>query len=323
MSSKIIYERFLWFHNQVKSDRYPNSRNLAETFELSQKTAQRDIEFIRDRMRAPLVYVPDKRGYAYADKAYELPGIWITGEELAGLFIASRLASTIPDRGLKSSFRSFLQQVVSFCTLDTPFSLDELTERISVKNIEYARVDAAIFQKIVDALFYKKALKIEYYSPHKDEATQRVIFPLHLLQYMGSWHVISHCLLRGELRDFALSRIRAIKPALERSKPEFPSDSIKEYIRKNFGLISKGTRIEVCLKFLPDIVPWISEQIWHPEQKQVAYPDGSLCLTFTVADLREVKREVLKYGAQVEVLSPAALRDEVRAEIEKMAGIYR
>jgi predicted DNA-binding transcriptional regulator YafY len=55
MAAKIIYERFLWFHNQVKSEKYPNSRNLAEKFELSQKTAQRDIEFLRDRMRAPCI----------------------------------------------------------------------------------------------------------------------------------------------------------------------------------------------------------------------------------------------------------------------------
>ena len=120
MPSKTVYERFLWFHNQVKAERFPNARILAEKFELSQKTAQRDIEFMRDRMRAPLVYLPAKRGYAYEEQAYELPGIWITGEELAALFIASRLASTIPDKRLKSSFKSFLQQVVSFPNTNKP-----------------------------------------------------------------------------------------------------------------------------------------------------------------------------------------------------------
>jgi predicted DNA-binding transcriptional regulator YafY len=64
MPAKIVYERFLWFHNQVKAEKYPNSRILAERFELSQKTAQRDIEFMRDRLKAPLVYVPNKRSYA-------------------------------------------------------------------------------------------------------------------------------------------------------------------------------------------------------------------------------------------------------------------
>jgi len=158
MPAKSVYERFLWFHHEVKSEKYPNSRILAEKFELSQKTAQRDIEFMRDRLRAPLVYLADKRGYAY--------------------------------------------------------------------------------------------------------------------------------------------------------------------IRKNFGLLSQDVCIEVCLKFSPDIVPYVSEQIWHPEQKQRSDADGNLCLTFNVADFREVKREILKYGSGVEVLSPAALRDEVRREIEKMLKIY-
>lgn len=217
-----LYERFLWFHKQVKAEKYPNARVLAEKFEISPKTAQRDIEFIRDRLYAPLVYMPDRRGYAYEEKTYELPAIWITEEELAALFIASRLASTIPDRSLKSSFKSFLEQIVSFCTLDTPFSLDELSERISVKNIEYARVGEATFQKVVNAVFYQKALEISYYSPRKDEVTKRIIFPLHLLQYMGSWHVISHCSLRNELRDFALSRIpmRMYRTSVGGSMPE-------------------------------------------------------------------------------------------------------
>ena len=70
-------------------------------------------------------------------------------------------------------------------------------------------------------------------------------------------------------------------------------------------------------------MPWVSEQIWHAEQEQTLYPDGSLCLTFPVADLREVKREILKFGSQVEVLYPEALRKEVKTEIDRMKKIYR
>lgn len=147
MPAKIIYERFLWFHKQVKAERYPNAGILAQKFELSNKTAQRDIAFIRARLNAPLVYMPDKKGNAYEEKSYDLPGIWINGDELAALLIASRLASALPDKRLKSSFKSFLEQILSFRTLNTPFSIDELSEIISVKNIEYARVGGSIFSK--------------------------------------------------------------------------------------------------------------------------------------------------------------------------------
>ena len=323
MSSKVIYERFLWFNDQVKAKKYPNSRTLAERFELSPKTAQRDIEFIRDRLSAPLLYVPGKRGYAYEDDTYELPGIWINEEELSALLISSRLASTIPDKKLKSSLISFLKQIVSLYSLGSPISINELGERVSVKNIEYSRIHEKTFQTVVDALFYKKPFKVSYYSPHKNEYTERHILPLHLLQYMGSWHVIAHCTLRDEMRDFALSRIRSIEPSSLNINPQIPVASIKEYIRKNFGLLSSETTAEVCLKFAPDSAHWVSEQIWHAGQELIKNADGSLCLKFPVADFREIKREVLKYGSQVEVLYPEELREEVKKEIAEMEKVYR
>lgn len=322
MPSKVIYERFWWFHNQVKDGKYPNATKLAQWFELSVKTAQRDIEFIRDRLNAPLVYLPEKKGYTYEEKSYELPGIWIKEDELLGLLILSRLASGIPDNRLKTYLTSFHKQFVSLHSLSTPFALEELIQKVSVKNIEYSRVRNTIFQKVVDALFYTKPLTIIYYSPHKDEISQRDILPLHLLQYMGNWHIIAYCSLRDELRDFALSRIQSVIPSTKNINPDISSGFIKEYMRRNFGLLSSEISIEVCLKFSPDIVPWVSEQVWHSEQKQTRHSDGSLCLTFPVADLKEIKREVLKYGSHVEVLSPQQLRVELKKEIEKMKKIY-
>jgi len=94
-------------------------------------------------------------------------------------------------------------------------------------------------------------------------------------------------------------------------------------MRRNFGLISGKVSFEVCLKFSPEVTPWVSEQVWHSKQEQINNSDGSLCITFPVADLREIKREVLKYGSQVEVLSPVSLRAEVKKEIKKMKKIYR
>ncbi|MDY7030946.1 MAG: WYL domain-containing protein [Thermodesulfobacteriota bacterium] len=89
--------------------------------------------------------------------------------------------------------------------------------------------------------------------------------------------------------------------------------------RLAFELRRKGLTV---LKFSPDIAPWVSEQIWHPDQRRIRCPDGSLCLTFPVAGFKEIKRQVLKYGSQVEVLSPQELRDEVKKEIEKMEAYF-
>ncbi len=81
--------------------------------------------------------------------------------------------------------------------------------------------------------------------------------------------------------------------------------------------------IMVCLKFHPRVSDWVSEQVWHPGQESSRDKDGSVILRFPVADFREITREVLKYGSEVEVLSPEALREEIRKEIKSMNKIYR
>ena len=323
MPSKVTFERFLWFHHQVRKGRYPNAAALAERFEIAGKTAQRDIEFMRDRLFAPLVYVHARRGYRYEDSSYDLPGFWLSEEELTSLLLSFRLASAVPDSRLKGLLKSFLNQILSQHSHGSGLSLESLSEKISVKNIEYSRTGDKVFQQVLDALIHARPLKIEYYSPHQDETTSRDILPLHLLSYMGTWHAVAHCNLRAELRDFTLSRIRSISPSDVHIDAQVSADAVRDYIRRNFGIMKGEAASEVCLRFSPAVAPWVAEQVWHPDQQAVPEPGGSIRLSFPVADFREVRREVLKYGSQVEVISPDGLRDELRHEIEKMTALYR
>ncbi len=322
MSSKIIYQRFLWFHNKIKEEKYPNTRTLAENFEITRKTAQRDIEFMRDRMDAPFIYVHEHRGYAYEDNTYELPGFWLGKEALTSLLLAYRLASTVPDIAIKTSLRSFLEQLLTKLSQSKTISIKDLSNKVSVRNIEYSRTSEKIYHAMLEALLSSKPVQIEYHSPHNSETTTRDILPLHLLHYMGTWHIIAHCTLKNELRDFVLSRIKTIAPCTKNITSRFSAEQVREYIRQTFGIFHGKEKAEVCLRFSPDIATWIAEQAWHPVQKMRTEKDGRLCLTIPVADFREIKREILKYGSQVEVLSPKVLRTEIKKEIEKMKNIY-
>jgi predicted DNA-binding transcriptional regulator YafY len=166
-------------------------------------------------------------------------------------------------------------------------------------------------------------IRISYYTPHKHELTERTIQPLHLLCYMGSWHLVAFCALKSGLRDFALSRIRKIEVLAEPIKLPRPLPPIKDYIRMNFGVMTGEESVEVCLKFAPEVSSWISEQVWFSGQEVVVNQDGSICLKFPVADFGEIRKEVLKYGASVEVLSPKELRHQIKDEITRMEAIYR
>lgn len=323
MSMQISYERFLWFDERVKAHAYPNAAKLAERFEISTKTAQRAIEFMRDRLAAPLEYVPAERGYHYTDDAYELPGSWIGAEELTALLVAYRLASTIPDKKLKRSCAEILKRILARHGVGDAISMEDLEEKVSVKNIAYSRANGRVFHQVLEHLLHSRPLAIEYYSPHQDKSTRRDILPLHLLHYMGTWHIIAHCGLKNDLRDFVVSRIKSLKTTEHELAPAISAGQVKAYIRRHFGIMHSPTTTTVRLRFSPTCAPWVAEQVWHPTQELDREPDGALILTFPVADFREIKREVLKHGAQAEVLSPESLRQEVKDEIRKMAKLYQ
>lgn len=323
MAGKLAYERYYWFHNQIRNNKYPNSRHLADRFEISQKSAQRDIEFMRDRIAAPLEYSYTSKGYYYTDQGFELPPIWLNEEELVAFILAKRLAAAIPNRYLKDSLNTFISKFSSMLSNKIGFSLDDIQDKISLKNIEYFAVDENLFRKIISALFVGRSLEIQYYSPYKNEMTRRKIIPLHLLDYMGNWHLVSFCTLRNQIRDFALSRIKECNYINEKISLPLQIPQLKRYLRKNFGIFHGGKGFEVSLRFSHNVSMIVREQIWHKRQKIRTLKDGSIILNLPVANITEIKREVIKYGREVEALKPLRLRKAIKEEIKKMRKIYQ
>lgn len=322
MAKKLSYERYAWFHGRVKAGAFPNAARLAEEFELSCKQAQRDVAFMKDRLGAPLLYHAGQRGFFYEDGNYELPPLWLKEEELRAFCLALRLSAAIPDRELKESLHRLLEKFLSLRSADAPPAIRKMEEKVSVKNVAYYRVPEPVFHAVVGALFGDRVLKITYHTPHKNETTERVIRPLHLLCYMGNWHLVAFCSLRGEIRDFALSRIRSVQISPTSLALPAGLPSLKAYLRRNFGVMTGGRSTEVVLRFSPGVSPWVAEQEWHEAQEVSVGKDGSLRLRFPVSGFGEVAREILKFGAGVEVLEPRELRETIAEEIRRMSGLY-
>lgn len=78
----------------------------------------------------------------------------------------------------------------------------------------------------------------------------------------------------------------------------------------------------MALHFTPYRARWLRDELWHPEQEMEERPDGSLVMCFPVTDFREVKLRILQYGADVKVVEPIELREEIEAEIGRMVELY-
>ena len=99
----------------------------------------------------------------------------------------------------------------------------------------------------------------------------------------------------------------------------YPDSEWVPLLETAFGIFQAQSTQPVTLRFNPFRARWIREQVWHPDQNVIENPGGTLDLTIPVADFREIKMWILSFGADVTVLAPEALRNEVADEVRKMA----
>ena len=84
--------RVLWVDHEIRANRYPNSTTIADHYEISTKTAQRTIDFMRDQMRMPIGYSAEHRGWYYTEPVYSPPAVEMIEGELVAILLAEKLA---------------------------------------------------------------------------------------------------------------------------------------------------------------------------------------------------------------------------------------
>ena len=73
-------KRIQWLHKRIADMRYPNASRLSERFGISHRQAQRDVDYLRNTLNAPLVYNAEHRGFYYAEE-FSLPTYTTTANE--------------------------------------------------------------------------------------------------------------------------------------------------------------------------------------------------------------------------------------------------
>jgi len=321
MGKKTVYERFIWFDKRARSGRYPNASSLAERFEISRRTAQRDIEFMRDRLAAPLAYDASRKGYSYEDQTFTLPSIFLSTDEISSLLIARKVLRDISGGNLGRKLSDIIRKLTA-CLDDYHEGGLDMDGIISLQHIEYLPAEKAVFRTVLEGCIKRKRLLLAYGARAIEDEEKRRVDPYHVFNYKGTWHLLAYCHKRRGIRDFVLARIFSV--ALTDEQFERPKDfDPDEYFRTSFGLYRGGRRYRVRLKFISGSEYWVSGRVWHEDQEVRVQKDGSILLTFTATGLTEVKSVVMKYGSLVEVISPKVLREMVREEAAKTARLYR
>ncbi len=321
--NKTILNRLAFIDRRIREGmargKLVNCGELAEEYEVSRKSINRDITFLQDQFDAPISYDASIRGYYYRESNWRLPALPLCESDLFAIAIARQgLAqyenTPVHDR-LLAVFRKLEDSLPEKISVDPAW----VGDRISVVPDRLAPLDPGVWSRVSDALQRRRRISFRYRKPGGEDES-RWVDPLHLTGYRGEWYLIAFCLDRDGIRIFALSRVAAVK--LSRTVAVDHDFDYHLYMKDSFGIFRGSTIEQVRLRFGAKQAPYVRERHWHETQELVENSDGSVDLIFVVNHLGELGRWILSWGGGVEVLAPESLRRMVRDELEQARGLY-
>ena len=317
-------ERLYHLHNILSQRRTPISRqDLMERLECSQATFYRLVAELRDYLGAPLEQDEDNRGFYYDrsyDQPFELPGIWISPAELQALLTARQVLGNVQPGLLEGELES-LQGRISSLLQQKGVDAEEGQSRIHIQQVAGRAVPNHLFQDVMGALIGRQRLHIKYHGRRKDDISERDISPQRLTQYRNSWYLDAWCHKAKGLRSFSLERISDQK-LLDEAVREISDKVLTGHYDSAYGIFSGPANNIAVLKFTAEMSRWIAEEQWHPDQKGSFDGAGAWTLELPFSSARELVMDILRYGPEVEVVSPDFLRDAVAESARQAAALY-
>ena len=293
--------------------------SLPEDFSCHPRTVRRDLE----ALEAAYIPLVTERGngrtrWRLMDGYRQVLPLTLSPTELMALVFSRDLLKPLDGTELKASLDSALNKAAAALPAEGTRYLEQLRSHFSVglgAHKTYRQHKQTIDQ-LHRAINQTRTVQMRYYTASRDRTGRRDVDPYSLRYADGGLYLIGHCHLRQEVRMFAVERIRSL--TLTNRPCQMPLDFDVNAYMKDALVVMRGTPIEVELLFDKPTSAWVKDRQWHPSQKTTEREDGRLAMSIRAADTRELVGWVLHFGSGVQVVSPEAFRDKVRAEARKI-----
>jgi proteasome accessory factor B len=309
--------RMLAFRQALLGGAYPSASTLAGQFEVTVRTAQRDIEYLRDQLGWALEYDPARRGYRAAGPLPMADAVLTEGDLLAVLVALPLVASyrgTAYGRRLKAVF----ERLCAGLSGEVEVRLAELDQALSARGTSVPLVDADVLEAWQDGIREHRSVGIVYRTRSRGgERTEREVDPYHLCCVDGQWYGLGYCHLRREVRSFAAWRIE--RAELTERRFERPADfDATRYFANAFRVFCGRGKERVVLMLSGLSAALIQERPVPTEEGRRVMGDGRLELALRPSSLEELQWWVLGFGGECQVVRPRKLREMIRRHAERM-----
>jgi len=308
------YRRLLFIDEQIRGGKFPSCATLGAKYEVSAKTIQRDVDYLKDELDAPIEYDATRHGLFYRDKTWFLPAILMSEGDILALLVGTQALEIYKGTPVAGELKSIYAKLAQLLPEKISMAPELIFSRFTFSGMPVRPILPEVWKGLIRGLLHQRVTTIEYASPRSEKPKVHTIHPLHMANIEGEWYVLAHETRWGDIAQFAVSRIRKVELQEAPFTPPKGFDAVK-MMANRFGKFihteGGGKTVQVKIQFSPAIAASIAERSWHPKQKLTWRKDGAMVLEFPVIDVQDIIPWVLSYGPNIQRLAPKALRDEI------------
>ncbi len=245
-------ERFYRIQALLRGRRLVGTQTFLEELGVSRATFKRDLDYLRDRMHAPIVYDREHAAYrfdpAVADSAlWQLPGLWFSAEELQALLTMDRLLGDLQP-GVLSELIGPLRKRLRELLESGEHKAEDIARRIRILSMGSRQVEPGHFRALSTALLSRRRVRIRHRRRAQDEVLERDVSPQRLVHYRDNWYLDAWCHERQALRTFGVDAIEGVvvtdEPALE-----VADATLERHFASGYGIFAGSETREAVLRF--------------------------------------------------------------------------
>ncbi len=296
-------ERLLAIIILLLNQKKMSSKALANYFEVSERTIYRDIESINEAGIPIVSYQGRDGGFGIMD-TYKMDRNVLTKDELSMIIMAlTGMKATLDDR----RFDYLLEKVKNLIPEKELRELRKKDEYIVI-DFQTWKTGKAIkerFSLIKSAIENNKIISFSYTNV-KGEFTERRVEPMVIMAKGFTWYLYAYCLMRKDFRVFRLSRLKDVKILDETfTRREGPKSFSWQEL-----WYSKVPLVDVVMRFTPEIRVKVED--YFPSEQIEYFEDGTMIVRVKDPGNDWLQGMILGFGADVEVLEPASMREELK-----------
>jgi proteasome accessory factor B len=222
----------------------------------------------------------------------------------------------------EKTLASAFQKLTGALKEEVSFNLGEWGADYSFRVTGASAADVETFRLLAKAIVQRQETGFSYRSLRAAAPETRTVHPYHLANIDNAWYLLAHDPHRGQIRTFALARIRT--PRLTGKTFDRPRGfSAEKELKSGFGVFGGTGKFAVKIRFDAFAARLVRERDWHPSQKIRERPRGEIDLEMTLGALEEIERWILSWGDHAKALGPKNLSDSLRQRIQRTLKQYR